>query len=113
MVHQIVHGKSQGFIVIVSNQFNFARFFIRMQPITMGKAVGGIVSDHGNPFITLSKSALELNCKSEDASTVQLKPDSQRVSFIQEAVKFNCSHACILLALRNKRQKDGNWTVSF
>ena len=96
MVPQISDGESQGFVVIVRCHSSFDSFFVRMQPVAMGKAVCGIVPHNRYPVLALPEAALQLNGKLEDPPALQLEPCSQGIVSVQKAVKFDFSHAGIL-----------------
>lgn len=96
MTDQVIYDKSERFIVVLGRQGGLDRFFVRMKPITMREAVGGVVAYHWRPFITFGKSTFQLDHKLEDLPMLYFKSYPQGIVLIQIAVKLNETHIIIL-----------------
>jgi len=67
-----------------------------MNPITMRKAMRGVIAHHRYESSALSKSTFQLNDKFENASMLQFEFYSQAVVIVQVTMKLNDTHELIL-----------------
>jgi len=67
-----------------------------MNPITMRKAMRGVIAYHRYESSALSKSTLQLNDKFKNPSMLQLEFYTQAVVIVQVTMKLDHTHELIL-----------------